>query len=308
MQERGAEQPRHEGGVLDRVPIPPAAPAEDVIGPPAAHRDAERQPAPGGQGPGPHPARPERADPAFEEGGDRKRIGDREPDIAEIEKGRVKGEAGILQERVQVAAIHRHREEPVERVRGGDDKEQCAKAEEPLDGEGAGAQARRQGAAEAGDEPAEQGEHEHPQHHRAFVAAPYAGDLVEHRLRQARILVDVAHREIGDDVRMDKRRKGERDQAELQECRGPRHIHQRPALGLRAGERHHRLHRRHQERQDQREMTDFYEHVMTLRTPEREWPIEPFCSDFTGNLARPPFPATVSSIAGLRRCGARGRI
>ena len=36
MQERGAGQPGHEGGVLDRIPEPPAAPAQLVIGPEAA--------------------------------------------------------------------------------------------------------------------------------------------------------------------------------------------------------------------------------------------------------------------------------
>ena len=43
MDQRGAGQPRHQRGVLDRIPEPPAAPAEFVIGPPRAHRDAEGQ-------------------------------------------------------------------------------------------------------------------------------------------------------------------------------------------------------------------------------------------------------------------------
>ena len=97
VQQGGSEQPRHKGGVLDRVPIPPAAPAEHVIGPPAAHRDADRQPAPGGQCPGPHPAGPGGADPPLDQRGDRERISEREADIAEIEKRRVKGEARVLQ-------------------------------------------------------------------------------------------------------------------------------------------------------------------------------------------------------------------
>ncbi len=97
VQERGSEQPWHEGGVLDRVPVPPAAPAEHVIRPPAAHCDADRQPAPRGQCPGPHPARPGSADPPLDQRGDRKRIGDRETDIAEIEKRRVEGETRVLQ-------------------------------------------------------------------------------------------------------------------------------------------------------------------------------------------------------------------
>ena len=43
MNQRRADQPRHERGVLDRIPEPPAAPAELVVRPPAAERDADRQ-------------------------------------------------------------------------------------------------------------------------------------------------------------------------------------------------------------------------------------------------------------------------
>ena len=49
MEKRGSCEPRHEGGVFDRVPEPPAAPAELVVGPPRTHRDADRQEHPGGE-------------------------------------------------------------------------------------------------------------------------------------------------------------------------------------------------------------------------------------------------------------------
>ena len=49
VEEGGAGEPRHQRSVLDRVPEPEAAPAERVIGPVGAHRDAERQEAPGDQ-------------------------------------------------------------------------------------------------------------------------------------------------------------------------------------------------------------------------------------------------------------------
>ncbi len=261
MQEGGAEQPWHERGVLDRVPGPPAAPAEHVIGPPAAHRDADRQPAPRRQRPGPHPARPDGVDPALDQRRDREGIGDRKPDIAEIEKRRMEGEPRVLEQRVEVAAVGGHRKQPRERVRGRDDEQQRAKPEEPLDRQRTGAQARRQGPAEKRDEAAEQRQHEDPQHHRAFVAAPGAGDLVEHRLCQARILEDVEHREVGHDVGADEDREGERHQPQLQDRRRPRHIHQRPALRRRPDERHRPLHRRHEQRQHEREMADLYEHV-----------------------------------------------
>src|SRR3712207_2663200 len=59
MEQRRAGEPGHEGGVLDRVPEPPAAPAELVIGPVGAHGDAEREKTPGRQGPGAYGAGPD---------------------------------------------------------------------------------------------------------------------------------------------------------------------------------------------------------------------------------------------------------
>ena len=58
MHQRRASQPRHEGCVLHRIPEPPAAPAEFVVGPPAAERDADREQGPGDVRPASGPARP----------------------------------------------------------------------------------------------------------------------------------------------------------------------------------------------------------------------------------------------------------
>ena len=62
---------------------------------------------PGGEHPRPHPARPGRVDAAFQQRRNRKGEGDREADIAEIEERRMKGEAGILQNRIEIAALER---------------------------------------------------------------------------------------------------------------------------------------------------------------------------------------------------------
>ena len=50
--------------------------------------------------------------------------GDREADIAEIEQRRMDGEAGILQERVEVLPLERRRAQPRERVGGEQHEEQ----------------------------------------------------------------------------------------------------------------------------------------------------------------------------------------
>ncbi len=101
MQQRRARKPRHEGGVFNRIPKPPAAPAEFVISPPAAQGDAAGQRTPRPQNPGPHPTAPNRINPAFDEGRDGKRKRRRETDIAQIEERWVKGEARVLQQRIE---------------------------------------------------------------------------------------------------------------------------------------------------------------------------------------------------------------
>ena len=70
MEQRRTGEPRHQRGVLDRIPEPVAAPAELVIGPVRAAGDAERQAHPGAEHPRPHPARPGGVDAAFEQRGD----------------------------------------------------------------------------------------------------------------------------------------------------------------------------------------------------------------------------------------------
>ena len=52
VDQRGADQPGHERGIFHRVPEPPAAPAELVVGPPGAQRDADAEEGPGDDGPG----------------------------------------------------------------------------------------------------------------------------------------------------------------------------------------------------------------------------------------------------------------
>ena len=104
---RRAGEPRHQRSILDRIPKPITAPAELVIGPIRAAGDAERQAHPGAEHPRPHPACPGGIDAAFEQRCDGEGEGDREADIAEIEERRMKGEAGILQDRIEVAALER---------------------------------------------------------------------------------------------------------------------------------------------------------------------------------------------------------
>src|SRR5215831_591715 len=94
------------------------------------------------------------------------------------------------------------------------------------------------------------------------MAAPDPGHFVEHRLRGVRVLEDVAHREIRDDVGVHKGREGERHEAELQHRRLS-HVHQRTAAYGRADQWYGALGKGHEEREDEREMADLYQHLTT---------------------------------------------
>ena len=260
VQQRGADEPRHQRRVLDRIPEPPAAPAELVIGPVRAHRDAEGETHPGDEQPRPHPARPGGIDPPLDQGGDREGERDREADIAEIEHRRMDGEADVLQHRIEVAAFERRGIEAQERVRRRQDEEVERGGDPGLHREHGRLEGRRDVVAEQRDEGAEQGEDEHPQQHRAFVVAPGAGELVDQRHRRVRILEHVADREVGADVARDERGEGKRDEAELRDRNRLGDRHQRGVAGARADERHRRLDERQCQRQHQRVMADLHDH------------------------------------------------
>ena len=90
-----------EGRVLDRVPRPVAAPAEDLVAPPGAEDDADGEEAPGEQGPAPGLDQPALADPAGDEAAHGEGEGDGEADEAEVEQRRVEGHQDVvLQQRV----------------------------------------------------------------------------------------------------------------------------------------------------------------------------------------------------------------
>src|SRR5262249_56899925 len=96
MQQRGPGKPRHERGVLDRIPEPPAAPAERVVGPIRAHGDAEGEKYPGKERPRADPARPGGIDAAVDQRRHREGERNREADVTEVEQRWMDGEAGVL--------------------------------------------------------------------------------------------------------------------------------------------------------------------------------------------------------------------
>jgi hypothetical protein len=104
---------------------------------------------------------------------------DGEADIAQIDERWMEGEARVLQQRIEIVAVDRRRDDPQEWVRCHDDEGEKAERDHGLDREHARLQAGRKIAAEGRDQCAKQGQDQDPQHHRAFVIAPDAGDFID---------------------------------------------------------------------------------------------------------------------------------
>ena len=261
VHERRAGDPGHQRGVLDRIPEPEAAPAERVIGPIRPHRDAERQRDPGEERPGANDPRPGGVDASANErrGGERKH--DREADIAEIEQRRMDREAGVLQNRIEIAAFPRRRRDARERIRGLQNKEQKRRAEQALHGERVGAQLVRHRVRKDRDQRAAKREDKHPKQHRAFVVPPDAGDFIDERLQRMGVLDDVDEREVGNDMRVGQRAVGERDEQELCDRRWPRDPHQPGVVQSGADEGNGELRHRQRQRQNKRIMSGLNDHA-----------------------------------------------
>ena len=191
--------------------------------------------------------------------GERER--DREADIAEIEHRRMEREAGVLQDRIEIAALERRIGDAQERIRRDQNEQMKGGSDPGLHGERIGLERRRQVGAEQRDERAEECQDRYPQHHRAFVVAPDAGQPIDQRHRRIGILVDIEHREVGSDVAFGKRQKRDGDEDELRQRRRRGDAHEHRIVGPRADDRHDALDQRQTERQHQGVMAEFRNHL-----------------------------------------------
>ncbi len=172
----------------------------------------------------------------------------------------MEGEAGVLQQRVQVVAVQRRREDALEGIGGEEGKGQEADRDHGLDRQHPRLEPRGQVAAEGRHRAAEQRQDQDPQQHGALVVPPDAGDLVEQRLGRVGVLDHVDQREVGDDVGLGQRPEGDRHAEQLHQRGRPRKRHQPGMALLGAVERQHGLNHRHQQRQNQCEVSQFRDH------------------------------------------------
>ena len=103
---------------------------------------------PGDRRPRARPARPLLVELAFEQRGHGERERDREADVAQVEHRRMHGEREVLQQRVQVVAVRRRRDQPLERIRGEQDEALEADADDAQHAEHARGEGLRQVLAE----------------------------------------------------------------------------------------------------------------------------------------------------------------
>ena len=80
-------------------------------------------------------ARPVAVDAPFNQPGNGKGKSHRQPDIADIEGRRMKGEAGVLKNGVEPAPVERRALEPLKRVRGEQAKSEEASSHHRLHGQ-----------------------------------------------------------------------------------------------------------------------------------------------------------------------------
>ena len=261
MQQGCTGQPGHEAGVFDRIPEPPAAPAQFVIGPPAAQCDADGQARPGDVGPRPRPAQPARnlfrpRGVAVEQRRDRERERDRETHVAHVEHRRMHDQAEVLQQRIEVAAFGRGRENPLERVAGENQEGQKADADDAHHAQHAGDHRLRQRFRECGHRRSPQRKDQRPQQQRALVRAPHRRVAIHHGQQRIGIGGDIAQREVLRHERPGEDRERHADQHQLRPRRRPGDVHPRRQSALRAEQRQRRLQQGNQQREHQGDLTE----------------------------------------------------
>ena len=168
---------------------------------------------------------------------------------------------GILQQRIQVAAVRRRRQQAIERIGSQQHKQHETDGHQPHHAHHARDQRRRQVAAEYGHRDSPHIEHQHPQQQRAFVRAPRGRKAVKHRQLGVGVGGDVEHREIVLHERPCEARERYRYERELALRRGTRYRHPGRIAARRAGDGQHALDQREQQREYQCKLAYFWNHV-----------------------------------------------
>jgi len=196
MQECGPHEPWHQRSVFDRIPAPVPTPTQDRIRPVRAQENPDRQEAPGHHRPAASDVDPFLAGIAHNQRAQRERERHGKSDVTQIEHGRMDDHLGILQERIQAAAVGRDLAfENGERM-GGDIQEQ---QEENLHGRDYDRRVSKKAwigfVSQTENEPVGR-QQQGPEQQRAFLTGPQNGEFVGSGKILIAVMKDVGDREI----------------------------------------------------------------------------------------------------------------
>ena len=172
--------------------------------------------------------------------------------------------ARILQQRIQVAAFGRTRQQALEGVGGDEQEGEEANADPAQYAEHAGEKDVGQVAREHRDRHRPQGQHQRPQQQRTLVATPHTGNAVVHGRRGVGMQRHILDREVAGDEGPGQAGEGKRDEEELPLRRRAANRHQREAVAAGADHRHYSLDQGEDEGEDEGKMAEFGDHCFTV--------------------------------------------
>ena len=172
----------------------------------------------------------------------------------------MEGEAGVLEDRVELGPVGRRRVEAGEGVGGEQHEGEEAEGDGGLDGQRPRLEPGRQIVAEGGHGRAVDGEDGDPEQERAFVISPEPGDPVDEGLGRVGVSGDHRDREIRDDEGLHQGAEGDQDAEELGHGRGFGERHEPAVIARRAQHRQGHLQERDDEGESEREMAELGDH------------------------------------------------
>ena len=190
MQERRRREPRHERGILDRVPRVVAAPADLDVRPVRAEQLTEAEERPRDEGPAAGRHDPALVGLAREHRSCGERERNRQPDVPEVEHRRVRDHVRVLEARRQPRAVDRRRLR-AEGARDSDENECEERRDASEHRHDPCRQVTHELAVQCDGECAVAGQDEQPEEQRALLPAPEGAQCVRHRERAVRVLGDI---------------------------------------------------------------------------------------------------------------------
>ena len=179
VQKGGGRQPGQQGGVLDRIPGPVAAPTQFHVGPLAAHQDANREEQPRHEGPAAQHPQPDGVHATDGQGRHGQRERHRQSDITQVEHDGMDDHPVVLQQWIEARTVRRREGDALERVGRHHHQQQEKRQIGAQDGRSPGGEVRQGPRHAAHGEERATGQYEGPEQEAAGLTSPEGRKLVE---------------------------------------------------------------------------------------------------------------------------------